>query len=113
VRRYPSVFLAAVCCALCGTNLCAQTSLTCSSLALQSAGSTTLSGPGYLGTYLTVPAGGATVNFDVLASEQQMFPVVPPPRMNLVIADSKFSFDIASPSGTDYVTPIFEVRGVC
>ena len=45
-----------------------QTSLTGSSLVFKSAGSPTLSQTGYVGTYLTVPAGGATVNFDVNAT---------------------------------------------
>src|SRR5438093_286050 len=35
------------------------------SVALRSSGSATLSIPGYLGTYISVPAGGATVKFTV------------------------------------------------
>ena len=46
----------------------AQTSLTGSSITLKSNTSTTLSSNGYLGTYLVVPAGGATVNFTVNAT---------------------------------------------
>ena len=48
----------------------AQTSLTGSSLAYKSLGgsSTSLTQTGYLGTYLVVPTGGATVNFDANAT---------------------------------------------
>ena len=47
-----------------------QTSITGGNLVFKSLGtsSTTLSQTGYIGTYLTVPAGGATVNFDVNAT---------------------------------------------
>ena len=47
----------------------AQTVVAGSSMPLNSLGSTTLSAPGYLGTYLTIPSGGATINFAVNATE--------------------------------------------
>src|SRR5262249_27180723 len=90
-------------CALFGTDVRAQTSLTGSGFALQSAGSATLSAPGFLGTYLTVPAGGATVHFTVNATEGSAAAVAP--HMNLVIADSAFGISVASTSATDYMTP--------
>lgn len=49
--------------------LLAQTSLTGSSMALKSLGSATISSPGYLGAYLTIPSGGATINFTANATE--------------------------------------------
>jgi endo-1,4-beta-xylanase len=77
----------------------AQTSLTASSLAYKSLGtsSTTLSATGYLGTYLTIPNGGATVNFDVNAIGSSG-------HMNLVIANSTFGFNLTGGSATDYTT---------
>jgi GH35 family endo-1,4-beta-xylanase len=80
----------------------AQTSIAGSSLALDSAGSTTLSGPGYLGTYLTVPAGGATINFNVNATEGGTTGAAP--HMNIVIADSTLGLNITSTSAADYGT---------
>jgi GH35 family endo-1,4-beta-xylanase len=81
------------------TTLSAQTSLTASSLAYDSLGtsSTTLSATGYLGTYVTIPAGGATVNFDVNATGSSG-------HMNLVIANSTFGFNLTGGSATDYTT---------
>ena len=82
--------------------LCAQTSIAGSSLALDSAGSNTLSGPGYLGTYLTVPAGGATINFTVNATEGGTSGAAP--HMNVVIADSTFGLNVTNTSATNYGT---------
>ena len=78
-----------------------QTSITGSSLVFKSLGtsSTTLNQTGYIGTYLTVPAGGATVNFDVNATG-----AISPGHMNVVVADTKFGFNIGSTSATDYQT---------
>jgi GH35 family endo-1,4-beta-xylanase len=77
----------------------AQTSLTGSTLAYNSQGTTntTLSDVGYLGTYLTVPTGGATVNFDVNATGSAG-------NMNLVIANSNFNFNITGGAAADYNT---------
>src|SRR5882724_5605187 len=79
-----------------------QTSITGSDLVFKSSGtqSTTLSQTGYIGTYLTVPAGGATVNFDVNATG-----TAAPGHMNVVIADSQFGFNVGTTSATDYTTP--------
>ncbi len=76
-----------------------QTSLTGSSLAYNSSGtsSSTLSQTGNLGTYLVVPAGGATVNFDVNATGSSG-------HMNVSIANSQFGFNVNSSSPTDYDT---------
>jgi GH35 family endo-1,4-beta-xylanase len=84
--------------------LLAQATLTGSSMALQSLGSATLSDPGYLGTYLTVPAGGATINFTARATRGASGNGVAP-HMNLVIADSRFAINVASTSATNYTTP--------
>jgi len=79
----------------------AQTSLTGSSLAYKSLGgsSTTLSQTGYLGTYLVVPTGGATVNFDVNATGAGSAA-----HMAVVLANSDFGFNITGTSATDYDT---------
>jgi GH35 family endo-1,4-beta-xylanase len=79
-----------------------QTSITGSDLVFKSSGtqSTTLNQTGYIGTYLTVPAGGATVNFGVNATG-----TASPGHMNVVIADSQFGFNVVSTSATDYTTP--------
>jgi GH35 family endo-1,4-beta-xylanase len=61
--------------------------------------STSLSQTGYIGTYLTVPSGGATVNFDVNATG-----TASASHMNVVVADSKFGFSVGSSSATDYTT---------
>lgn len=83
-----------------------QTTLTGASLALQSQGSATLSASsedsGYVGTYLTVPTGGATVNFDVNASESAFSSS---PYLNVSIADSNFGFTVNNAAATDYDTP--------
>src|SRR6185369_15701215 len=47
---------------------------------------------GFVGTYITVPAGGSTVSFAMNATQGASGTGTP--HMNLVIADTKFSFDI-------------------
>lgn len=88
-----------------GAQLMAQISLAGSGMALKSQGSATLSNlaedSGYVGTYITVPAGGATVNFDINASEGSGSA---PPHLNLSIADSNFGFNVNSASATNYNT---------
>ncbi len=70
--------------------------------ALRSGGSATLSSPGYLGTYVTIPAGGATVNFTINATEAAGSGANP--HMNLVIADTVVPFNVSSTSATNYAT---------
>ena len=84
------------------SNARAQTSLTGSSLAYKSInGSTTsLSQSGYVGTFLTVPAGGATVNFAANATGTGSSG-----HMNVVIANSTFGFNVNTTSAADYTTP--------
>jgi len=84
--------------------LFAQTSLTGSSIVLKSLSSTTMSSPGYLGTYLTIPSGGATINFTANATEGTTGTGAAP-HMNLVIADSSFGINVASTAATNYTTP--------
>ena len=79
-----------------------QTSLTGSSMALKSSGSATLSSSGYVGTYLTVPAGGSTINFTVNANESSGSGG--DPHMNLVIADTTVGFNVNSTTGINYST---------
>jgi GH35 family endo-1,4-beta-xylanase len=79
----------------------AQTSVTGSLMALKSNGSSTLPGNGYIGTYLVVPAGGATVNFTLNATGQ----AGAPSHLNVAVADSKFGFSVNSSSPTNYISP--------
>lgn len=80
----------------------AQTSLSASSLQYKSinGSTTTLSQTGYVGTFLTVPAGGATVNFDANATGTGA-----DGHMNIVIANSTFGFNVNTTSATDYISP--------
>jgi GH35 family endo-1,4-beta-xylanase len=80
-----------------------QTTLTGASLVLKSANSSTLSNDSYLGTYLVVPSGGATVSFTVNASRGSSGSGNP--HMNVAVADSLFGFTVASTSATLYTTP--------
>jgi endo-1,4-beta-xylanase len=75
----------------------AETSIAGGNLVYKSAASATLSQTGYVGTYLVVPAGGATVNFDVNATGAAG-------NMNLVIANSSFNFNVTGGSAADYDT---------
>jgi len=78
-----------------------QTSLTGGNLAYKSLGQngSILTQDGMVGTYVTVPAGGATVNFDVNATGSGSAA-----HMDLVIANSQFGFNISGSSATDYDT---------
>lgn len=71
-------------------------------MALKSAGSSTLAGTGYVGTYLIVPAGGATVNFAATATGGSGAGAAP--HMNVVIADTVSGFSVGSTSATTYTT---------
>src|SRR5205814_2053521 len=64
-----------------------------------------LSGIGYLGTYITVPAGGGTVNFMLngLAGSTG----AGTPHLNLVVADTKLGINLASTTATDYAASAF------
>jgi GH35 family endo-1,4-beta-xylanase len=81
----------------------AQTSITGGNLAYKSLGtqSTTLSQTGYLGTYLTVPAGGATLNFDVNANATAAGSSA---QMEVVVDNSTFNFNVSSTSAANYDT---------
>src|SRR5688500_18980292 len=81
----------------------AQTSLTGAGMALKSTGSATLNSNGYLGTYLTIPAGGATINFTINASRGASG--AGDPHLNLAIADTLSGFTVANTSATNYTTP--------
>ena len=77
----------------------AETSITGANLVYKSTGSTTLSQTGYVGTYLVVPAGGATVNFDVNATGAGGGG-----HLELDIANSAFDFNVTGGSAADYDT---------
>jgi autotransporter-associated beta strand protein len=85
-------------------SLRAQTTLTGTSMALDSGGSATMSSNGYLGTYLVVPSGGATINFTANATEGSGSGSGSAPHMNISIADSDLGFSVASTSATNYTT---------
>ncbi len=104
VRRWGTAALAIALSFSAPRTLQAQTTLTGSSMALRSLGSATMSSPGYVGTYLRVPSGGATINFTVRATAGSVGTGAAP-HLNLVLADSKFAIDVASSSATNYATP--------
>ncbi|HEY7089538.1 MAG TPA: endo-1,4-beta-xylanase, partial [Tepidisphaeraceae bacterium] len=70
---------------------------------------TVLNSNGFVGTYLVVPAGGATVNFTLNATEGVGSGAAP--HLNLVAADSSFGFTINSTSATNYTTPNISLPG--
>ena len=80
----------------------AQTSLTGGSMVMRSLSSSTMSSSGFVGTYLTVPAGGATVNFTLNATAGATAGANP--HVNIVVADSKLGLSLTSTSATDYAT---------
>src|SRR5262249_14652875 len=82
----------------------AQTTLTGSAMVLNSSVSSTLSGPNYLGTYVTIPAGGATVNFTLNATEGSEELGGSDPHMKLLSADTKFGVTVNNTLATDYTT---------
>jgi GH35 family endo-1,4-beta-xylanase len=69
---------------------------------MKSQSSATLGTTSFVGTYLVVPTGGATVNFKINATEGSTG--AGDPHMQLVIADTTASFSINSTSATDYTT---------
>jgi GH35 family endo-1,4-beta-xylanase len=79
----------------------AQTSITGGNLAYKSLGtqSTTLSATGYLGTYLTIPAGGATVNLDVNANATS---ASAPADMELVVGNQTVDFTVSGTTAANY-----------
>ena len=81
----------------------AQTSITGGNIAYKSLGtqSTTLSATGYLGTYLTIPVGGATVNLDVNADATA---AGSPGHMEVVVGNSTFNFNVSGTSAANYDT---------
>jgi GH35 family endo-1,4-beta-xylanase len=86
----------------------AQTSITGGNLVMKSRGAqsgTTLSTTGFLGTYLTVPAGGATLNFTVNAAA-----TAGAAHMNFVVADKKVGFNVTG-AATNYTTQNLTLPG--
>lgn len=81
----------------------AQTSLTGSNLIVNSQGvqGDTLNETGYLGTFVVVPTGGATINFDVNANDTTAAAA----QLNVTIANSSFDFNVTSESASNFFTP--------
>ncbi len=102
--RYGVLAALSACLLGCADQATAQVSLSGSDLVMQSNNSATLDGPGFLGTYLVVPDGGATVNFTLDATEGSGSPSAPAPHMNVVVADQKFGLSIDSASPKQYTT---------
>src|SRR4051812_6637953 len=87
-----------------------QTLLTGSGLTVRSTGSASgsawnLGTTGFVGTYITVPAGGGTVSFTLNAAQGATGAGTP--HLNLVVADTKVGFDLSSTSATNYNTSAF------
>jgi GH35 family endo-1,4-beta-xylanase len=86
-----------------------STTLLGSQFAARSTGA--LSGPsgwsvgttGFVGSYLVVPAGGATINFTLNAAAGGGAGASP--HVNIAVADSSFGFELPSAFATNYVTP--------
>jgi GH35 family endo-1,4-beta-xylanase len=90
----------------------AQTTINGNALALRSTGSSSgtawnLDRDGYVGTYITVPAGGANVTIDVQAQGTPDSGI--DPNMNVVIADTKASFDV--PAGLNTYSHTYSLPG--
>src|SRR2546421_4652773 len=101
-RSAAALIACAVASACLSTHARAQTSLTGGSLAIKT-GTTTLSATGYVGTYLVVPSGGATINFTLNATASTGATTAP--HMNLVIGDTLSGFSVANITATNYTTP--------
>lgn len=92
----------------------AQTSLlgkdiTVRSIGSQSGNAWSMGTTGFLGTYITVPAGGATVSFALNAAAGASGSGNP--HLNLVVADSKFGFDLTSTTAANYNANVFLPAG--
>jgi GH35 family endo-1,4-beta-xylanase len=84
--------------------LFAQTSIGGNNLALRSTGSNQLASTGFVGTYLLVPDGGdggSWVNLSVNATRGTG---VGNPNLNVVVADSRFGFDVTDSGAQEYDT---------
>ncbi len=103
--RHNFVLLIACAAGLIGsaTGAWGQTSITGGNLAYKSLGtqSTTLSATGYLGTYVTIPAGGATINFTVNASATS---AASPAHMEVVVGNSTFNATVTGTAAANYST---------
>jgi GH35 family endo-1,4-beta-xylanase len=92
-----------LCAAGLGTPVLAQTSVNGSNLVLRSTGSNQIASTGYVGTYLTVPDsgdGGSLVNLTLNATRGSTG--TGDPHLNIVVADSKFGFDVLDSGAQNY-----------
>src|ERR1700722_6667415 len=94
---FASLFIGAIALVALPAAAWSQTSINGSNLVYKSINSPTLSQTGYVGTYLTVPAGGATVQFDVNATGSAG-------HMNVVVGNGSSSFNVTGGSASDYNT---------
>ena len=69
---------------------------------MKSASSATLKNIGYIGTYITVPAGGSTIKFTVNANGSAG--TTPGTHLNVVVADTKFGMRVDSTAKVNYDT---------
>src|SRR4051812_15988944 len=88
----------------------AQTTVNGKDLVMRSTGSQSgnawnLSGTGYVGTYVNVPAGGGTVSFTLNAAQGATG--ANDPHLNLVVADTKVGFSLNSAVANNYVASTF------
>jgi hypothetical protein len=106
----PTKTLAAATALCLATSASAQTILNGKDLVVRSSGSQSgnawsLNSTAYVGTYITVPAGGGTVSFTLNAAQGSTGSNNP--HVNLVVADSKFGFDLTSSTATNYNASAF------
>src|SRR5882724_597339 len=75
--------------------------ITGGNLAFKSLGSggSVLNADGYVGTYVVIPTGGATINFNVNATGAGSAA-----HMNIGIANSLYNFNVTGSSASNYTT---------
>ncbi|MBC8105486.1 MAG: endo-1,4-beta-xylanase, partial [Anaerolineae bacterium] len=96
--------------ALSAVNAQAQTTINGKDLIVRSTGAAsgnawTLGSTGYIGTYVTVPAGGGTVSFTINAAQGAAG--ANNPHLNLVVADTKVGFSLTSPSANNFAASTY------
>ncbi|CAN5603419.1 hypothetical protein BH09PLA1_BH09PLA1_36230 [soil metagenome] len=95
---------------LAGVRAQAQTTINGKDLVLRSTGSQvsnawSLGPTGYVGTYVTVPAGGGTVSFTINAAQGAAG--ANNPHLNLVVADTKVGFSLTSIAANNYLASTY------
>ncbi len=101
MRRFAALCFVAALVVLDSAGFAYSQTLTGGNLAFKSLGQngSILNSDGYVGTYITVPTGGSTINFNVNATGAGSAA-----HMNVAIANSLYSFNVTGSSATNYTT---------